>query len=108
MIRRPPRSTLFPYTTLFRSQLGALQLGLGQHGKARLAPGTVELRNVARRGSWHGNRVERRIDVGRKRAFAPYSFSRQEATRGNGDPLKVEGEGAFQTRLDVLLRFLQA
>src|SRR3712207_7212793 len=24
MIRRPPRSTLFPYTTLFRSQLGAL------------------------------------------------------------------------------------
>src|SRR5260221_689266 len=28
MIRRPPRSTLFPYTTLFRSrrQLGALEL----------------------------------------------------------------------------------
>src|SRR3712207_7853078 len=26
MIRRPPRSTLFPYTTLFRSQ-GAEQLG---------------------------------------------------------------------------------
>src|SRR2546422_3328797 len=23
MIRRPPRSTLFPYTTLFRSQIGA-------------------------------------------------------------------------------------
>src|SRR5690349_23735642 len=23
MIRRPPRSTLFPYTTLFRSKLGA-------------------------------------------------------------------------------------
>src|SRR2546430_12306044 len=25
MIRRPPRSTLFPYTTLFRSQAGAAQ-----------------------------------------------------------------------------------
>src|SRR5258708_25732878 len=25
MIRRPPRSTLFPYTTLFRSHLGADQ-----------------------------------------------------------------------------------
>src|SRR2546429_837692 len=25
MIRRPPRSTLFPYTTLFRSSCGALQ-----------------------------------------------------------------------------------
>src|SRR3712207_8721793 len=24
MIRRPPRSTLFPYTTLFRSELGAV------------------------------------------------------------------------------------
>src|SRR5258708_13314104 len=26
MIRRPPRSTLFPYTTLFRSVIGALAL----------------------------------------------------------------------------------
>src|SRR2546430_11133042 len=26
MIRRPPRSTLFPYTTLFRSHAGALGL----------------------------------------------------------------------------------
>src|SRR2546426_8697238 len=24
MIRRPPRSTLYPYTTLFRSQIGAV------------------------------------------------------------------------------------
>src|SRR3712207_7069664 len=28
MIRRPPRSTLFPYTTLFRSTLEALPLSL--------------------------------------------------------------------------------
>src|SRR5437764_11046478 len=27
MTRRPPRSTLFPYTTLFRSNLAALGLG---------------------------------------------------------------------------------
>src|SRR2546428_1835105 len=32
MIRRPPRSTLFPYTTLFRSGLYALE-----HNIARLA-----------------------------------------------------------------------
>src|SRR3712207_7261137 len=34
MIRRPPRSTLFPYTTLFRSvreQPGILGLGVLQH-----------------------------------------------------------------------------
>src|SRR2546422_7994862 len=32
MIRRPPRSTLFPYTTLFRSERLA-----AQHGEDRLA-----------------------------------------------------------------------
>src|SRR5688572_32252759 len=36
MIRRPPRSTLFPYTTLFRSvQVG---LHLGEHGLGLLGP----------------------------------------------------------------------
>src|SRR5258708_16259509 len=29
MIRRPPRSTLFPYTTLFRSQVALVELPLG-------------------------------------------------------------------------------
>src|SRR5258708_16133627 len=28
MIRRPPRSTLFPYTTLFRSRLGLEEIAL--------------------------------------------------------------------------------
>src|SRR3712207_7415162 len=39
MIRRPPRSTLFPYTTLFRSSGGALQ-----HVPGRAS--TEELRQV--------------------------------------------------------------
>src|SRR3712207_8393899 len=30
MIRRPPRSTLFPYTTLFRSSSEALEFGDGR------------------------------------------------------------------------------
>src|SRR2546427_6959089 len=38
MIRRPPRSTLFPYTTLFRSEVRA--------------PG-----RRASRGGWHGHRA---------------------------------------------------
>src|SRR3712207_8431034 len=45
MIRRPPRSTLFPYTTLFRSGAGDAH-GL-RPGKAR--PGQVELRRTHRR-----------------------------------------------------------
>src|SRR5258707_8978248 len=32
MIRRPPRSTLFPYTTLFRSSQIELRLGAQEHG----------------------------------------------------------------------------
>src|SRR5256884_3681827 len=36
MIRRPPRSTLFPYTTLFRSKADALEKA-GRHYEARKA-----------------------------------------------------------------------
>src|SRR2546428_4080447 len=32
MIRRPPRSTLFPYTTLFRSEVCSLAAEQGGHG----------------------------------------------------------------------------
>src|SRR2546422_3083923 len=48
MIRRPPRSTLFPYTTLFRSEhaqrgTGGLQrFGQGRHGLAVLEPRSEE------------------------------------------------------------------
>src|SRR3712207_8042748 len=33
MIRRPPRSTLFPYTTLFRSSNSGLGIDLGKIGE---------------------------------------------------------------------------
>src|SRR2546422_7346325 len=38
MIRRPPRSTLFPYTTLFRSGFG-----MGKEINANLAKGAAEV-----------------------------------------------------------------
>src|SRR5258707_10875493 len=55
MIRRPPRSTLFPYTTLFRSQRRLRRLPGGQPPRQFLvadlevqpAPGHVELDDVA-------------------------------------------------------------
>src|SRR2546425_5760088 len=43
MIRRPPRSTLFPYTTLFRSLIGNLGAG-----KTTLAKGIVKGLGAAR------------------------------------------------------------
>jgi len=36
MIRRPPRSTLFPYTTLFRSEVQAVSEGEDAQGEARV------------------------------------------------------------------------
>src|SRR5256885_10692734 len=47
MIRRPPRSTLFPYTTLFRSGLD--HGTLGQEGSFRGPPSGEEGRCGARR-----------------------------------------------------------
>src|SRR3989442_748633 len=35
MIRRPPRSTLFPYTTLFRSLVKGIQIGAGTERRLR-------------------------------------------------------------------------
>src|SRR5260221_9753040 len=50
MIRRPPRSTLFPYTTLFRSQCSRRQLtdGSGNTMTATTAPPS---RSRKRRGA---------------------------------------------------------
>src|SRR5256885_15022322 len=44
MIRRPPRSTLFPYTTLFRSQTRVVTLPVGYgDGYARAMSGRAEV-----------------------------------------------------------------
>src|SRR2546430_12374785 len=41
MIRRPPRSTLFPYTTLFRSNIG--RDGVGDKASVQRLPGRGEV-----------------------------------------------------------------
>src|SRR2546430_3663797 len=49
MIRRPPRSTLFPYTTLFRSHLRSDRAGARRRARARLdGAGSGEPRGTAR------------------------------------------------------------
>src|SRR3712207_9328624 len=68
MIRRPPRSTLFPYTTLFRSlhaevaerldQLGGDLLLAGGVGPRRLARGAGEEARVGRAPDELGGRSE--------------------------------------------------
>src|SRR3989454_3503747 len=46
MIRRPPRSTLFPYTTLFRSVLGTLVMLVGLHVVPAWMVATIVVREV--------------------------------------------------------------
>src|SRR5258705_13740148 len=64
MIRRPPRSTLFPYTTLFRSRIGNGVPGLGGrvrpggelHGVERSMPGGAGESGGEGRGGGLGGR----------------------------------------------------
>src|SRR2546422_7917196 len=71
MIRRPPRSTLFPYTTLFRSQLGSQLVGtlyvldepsIGLHARdtTRLAELCHEL---AQRSEEHTSELQSRLHL---------------------------------------------
>src|SRR5438309_5361654 len=60
MIRRPPRSTLFPYTTLFRSPVGSLRSRSGWETAAHpgsCAPGRA---TSACPGPCHGHRRDRK------------------------------------------------
>src|SRR5256884_6185032 len=93
MIRRPPRSTLFPYTTLFRShQRGllqefgqvAVQGGVPTYGSLERQP--VNLRNVGLRGEVFPSRL--RTTVG------PASIRSEEHT------------SELQSRLHLVCRLL--
>src|SRR2546422_6831489 len=60
MIRRPPRSTLFPYTTLFRShRAGPVHQIAGRH---LLRPLTDELR-CGRRSEEHTSELQSRLHL---------------------------------------------
>src|SRR5256885_7181489 len=64
MIRRPPRSTLFPYTTLFRSlgqqglDLGQLQARAGAHGLAAREDAKGFLARGQRRSEEHTSELQ--------------------------------------------------
>src|SRR2546430_15305048 len=87
MIRRPPRSTLFPYTTLFRSVDGA--------------PPAADPRRSVRRGQRHPRRDGRRHAFGRNRGGGvPLRGGASDGPHHPGDGAAggewqsvVEGEG---------------
>src|SRR3712207_7581774 len=66
MIRRPPRSTLFPYTTLFRSYLPERLTPLGEHVERALrerpagAPSFVAFEGYDTRSEEHTSELQSR------------------------------------------------
>src|SRR2546427_4930764 len=63
MIRRPPRSTLFPYTTLFRSQIRNRRRGSGVHsGEQGPEPGTETRRGSLELGPQKSDRKSTRLN----------------------------------------------
>src|ERR1044071_5477728 len=70
MIRRPPRSTLFPYTTLFRSILAAASAAIG------VAAAAVSQLELTRWGSYkrseeHTSELQSRVDI----SYAVFFFN---------------------------------
>src|SRR5206468_12932236 len=60
MIRRPPRSTLFPYTTLFRSEALIRQRGFRP---AAAAAGLLVIATAAARSEEHTSELQSRSDL---------------------------------------------
>src|SRR5688572_32250120 len=78
MIRRPPRSTLFPYTTLFRSRVECRRIAL--HGRAGF--GARRLR--------HGDQLTHPAVVdGRRAAAAPPDGADRKSTRLNSSHSQI-------------------
>src|SRR2546422_9952671 len=95
MIRRPPRSTLFPYTTLFRSTLSrnytlGIELGRGKSleqslaGRASVAEGVSTARSAVALGERHG------VELPIAREGAAVLFQGKSPPRAGSDPLEPQ------------------
>src|SRR2546423_8634892 len=76
MIRRPPRSTLFPYTTLFRSREAIDVL----RGPAQLRLGMASQRSQARAGRVEEDQVEAWVPGKRQRRVGGEDARSEEHT----------------------------
>src|SRR2546422_1498777 len=62
MIRRPPRSTLFPYTTLFRSPASSASTGTSTNPRAK-TPGSRRSRSRTPRSEEHTSELQSRLHL---------------------------------------------
>src|SRR2546422_11105914 len=99
MIRRPPRSTLFPYTTLFRSVDAVLDLGT-REGRFEIAGSIVRAAGwrpaLDARGSDARGKLERRLAEARGQGPTVAALERElpgAPVRGPLPHLVREGAG---------------
>src|SRR2546430_12931362 len=89
MIRRPPRSTLFPYTTLFRSRVGETPAG-----RVVADDVVLEVHPAARRGDRGEHRVQGARAVGVVlEAIAGDGPGARRAVDGEGERVAGGGRG---------------
>src|SRR5260370_24251519 len=67
MIRRPPRSTLFPYTTLFRSRISTSDMAKQSSDRIELLQGTLDMlilrTHVKRRSEEHTSELQSHLNL---------------------------------------------
>src|SRR3712207_8969816 len=89
MIRRPPRSTLFPYTTLFRSPLAAPRAAAGADVDHRPAVGGGDLRGRRRARAGGGAAGGDRGGAGRGPDAVRLSAVDRKSTRLNSSHANI-------------------
>src|SRR3712207_3941574 len=98
MIRRPPRSTLFPYTTLFRSVRGLYREKLD----AGLSPRSVQYVHVTLHKALKQAVMDGLIPRNATDAVKPPQVRREEMQPLLPDQVKVLLEAARDERLEAL------
>src|SRR2546421_4293156 len=102
MIRRPPRSTLFPYTTLFRSRL-ARQLGAG----AAVVTSDRAVRDAAGRAGCTVDRKSTRLNSSHDQiSYAVFCLKKKKKALVKKEGLTIQGQR--RGLLDALVNELQS
>src|SRR5260370_26787701 len=89
MIRRPPRSTLFPYTTLFRSQTVSEIIERAVNAGPLAFP----------LGLWLGRKIERNLSGGSRKSNGQFSANRRTDR-------SEEHTSELQSHLNLVCRLL--
>src|SRR3712207_8212489 len=95
MIRRPPRSTLCPYTTLFRSRAAVRQVDQQVHPRAALPPEQPDRHELPGRPAAQGLAVD-----------GGHHERRLRGGRGGRDPRSEEHTSELQSRQYLVCRLL--